>query len=405
MMQKIILSLLSLRKYDSIRTMRFTLAFFVFYFLHAPLEAQVQHRSIELGAYGGKILKIYNNFPERDMHSAVAITLSHWKPSLENNVFGRPESGLCLTLHRFGNDSILGYGMGVQYEMAFEQRLSNRLFLTQRIRPGLIYNTKPFDYIDNTKNIVTGANLAALVGVSIGLKYALSDRMSAKLDFSLWHSSNAHTRLPNVGMNSPLAAVSLQYKFYQNPDTITLPKCHRWKPNWSFIGFASYGVNQAGGTTRPVNGPSMTKWLGSAGVSYRFRTIHRLSLTVEAYHDNTYKLWNETMEWTESGDFAQASAIMLLAGHEFIYRRWGMLINAGVNLYNPSLHRIVTQVESESTINTVKRYVPGRIGVRYYFLQRGDRYDAFAQAAVKSNLGQADFFELGLGFNFSRLKN
>lgn len=402
-MEKIIQGLLSFRKYDSIRSMRSALNFLFLIFLTMASFSQVQHRSVELGAYGGKVMKIYNNFPQREMHSAVAITFSHWKPSLENSVFGSPESGVCLSIHRFGNDSILGYGIGAQYEMAFNQRLTKRWSLTQRIRPGLVYNTKPYHYIDNTKNIVTGAKFAAFMALSLGLKYDVSHRLSAKLDFSFWHSSNGHTRLPNVGLNSPLAMVSVQYKFYQNPDTFALLKCHRWKPNWSFIGFGSMGFNQAGGTTRPVNGPTLSKRLVSAGVGYRFRTIHRLSLSVEAYHDNTYRLWNETMEWTKSGDFFQASALMLMFGHEFIYKRWGMCINAGVNLYNPTLDRIIQRIESPSTMGIIKRYVPGRFAIRYYFIQgHNGSYLAFMQTGIKSNLGQADFFELGLGFNLSK---
>jgi hypothetical protein len=109
------------------------------------------------------------------------------------------------------------------------------------------------------------------------------------------------------------------------------------------------------------------------------------------------------MEWSDGNGILESSAVMLMVGHEFIYGRFGWIVNAGVNLYNPTLDRIINEVEQRSFSSVSKRYVPGRFAVRYYFnLPENSMAGTFIQLGVKSNLGQADFMEIGVGCLISK---
>lgn len=366
--------------------------------------AQVTDRYLEIGVLGGQMLDIYPNFPSRGLHKSVILSYAHRKSGLYNSLYRKPTAGVTLSFHDFGNPQILGYGVGLQFEMTFAQKLGERLSLIEKFRPGIVYSTNPYHHLKNTKNIVIGSHFSALMGTTLGLKYQLGDRLWSTLEGSIWHSSNGHTALPNVGMNSPLLMLSVQYRLSQGSDTsqnfIANPAEVRGK-QWSFILGLAYGINEAGGTTQPVNTPLYDKRLLSLGIGYRFRKIHRISLAIEGYYDQTYRLWNESQEWVDESASIQSSAIMLMFGHEFIYNRWALVINGGVNVYNPTLNRLITEVEANTTPNKIKRWVPGRFAIRHYLWQHNTTENAaYIQCGIKSNFGQADFLEFGLGFNF-----
>jgi hypothetical protein len=365
-------------------------------------KGQMQHRSLEIGGLAGQMLNIYPDFPARKAQTALLISYSHWRRSQANEDFHRPESGVCLSFHNFGNSNDLGYGVGLQYQITFHQKLSERLSLTECFRPGLIYNTKPYHYLSNTKNIVSGAPFSALIGASMGLNYKMTSSLSLNLEATLWHASNGHTGLPNVGMNSPMGMLSVQYRFDKSKiDTLKFTR-GSFDKKMGIVVMGSIGVNQAGGTTRPTNGQEYVKGLVSIGGSWRTRTTQRWTLTLDACYDQTYRLWNETQEWTSKNAFTESSAIILMLGHEWIYQHWSLISNGGLNLYNPTLGKIVGRVEEPNIANVIKRYVPGRFAVRYYFTHpwKSSR-SGFVQLGIKSNFGQADFVEMGLGWVIS----
>jgi hypothetical protein len=371
------------------------------------LQAQIQYRTIEVGALGGKMLDIYPNFPSRGLHRAVILSYSHLRDTQANRDFGRPTAGATLSFHDFGNAKVMGYGIGLQFEMTFAQRLTEKFYLIEKFRPGVVYSTKSFHYLDNPKNIVMGSSFAALMGATMGIRYSISKRLSTCLEASIWHSSNGHTALPNVGMNSPLAMISMRYVFSEDSVSVNHrgPGTNRFLSPWSLTIGGAYGINEAGGTNQPVNGPLYAKGLASIGVGYIFRRIHRVTLAMEGYYDNTYRLWNESQEWVKEDEFVQSSALMILLGHEFIYNRWALVINAGVNIYNPTLNRIVGDIEANTAPNKIKRWIHGRFAIRHYIWKpRKGRASLYAQAGIKSNFGQADFLEFGLGMTFKGSK-
>ncbi len=378
---------------------RLILLISVAYFLCLPLKGWSQLSAYEVGGMAGNMLDIYPGMPPHTLQKSAFGAMRWGSQSPYSELFGSPEHGVMASFHDLGNRSVLGYGIGLQYQVSFNQYLSRRWRTFERINVGGIFVTKPYDFLANPDNLVFGSHGSALISISAGVRYKLRQN-ALNLQASYWHSSNAHTALPNVGMNTPMLVLGFEHFFYIEDiyivDTTHVP--FSLPAQWGMIARIGLGRNEAGGTVRPTNGSKYHKQVIALGASYRYKTIHRLSFTVEAYHDQAYALWNETMQWSQNRRFLGASVLMCMVGHEFIFGHVGVVIQAGVNVYNPTLDKLIGEVERPTFSNKLKRYVPGRFAVRYYVNKDETNLGSlFLQAAVKSNMGQADFLELGLG--------
>ena len=363
------------------------------------LSAQFPWTTAEVGVMGGQILDIYPNMPATSLQRCAFGAVRWGGDSPYRELYGYPEHGVILSFQDLGNPSTLGYGIGLQYQVGFEKYISKRFRWTTRINVGGIYATRPYHFIDNPENIIFGSPFSALISASTGARYKFR-QLALSAHVSYWHSSNAHTVLPNVGMNTPMLMLGLE-RFFYIEDVFVVDTTHHpysLPPQWGLIIRGGFGINEAGGTIRPTNGSKYNQRLLAIGASYRYKTIHRLSFTLEGYHDEAYDLWNETMQWSQDSPFLGASALMFMVGHEYLYGHFGLVIQAGVNLHNPTLDHLIGEVEQDNFSNRLKARVPGRFALRYYVNK--DEYNLgslYVQAAVKSNMGQADFLELGIG--------
>lgn len=364
-----------------------------------------QKKAVQLNFAQGKILDIYPNFPERKNHGVGTIAYQWQRNSGYSASYGFAQNGVNLSFHDFGNRAILGLGIGLQYELQLHQHLTRKLQLIERIGMGGIWNTKPYHYATNPENIVMGSHLAALVSVAFGLEYRLIPTLNLSAEGMFWHSSNMHARLPNVGMNTPSFRVGLAYAFQTQNETITPSEKLNLPNQWELQTRFALGFNEAGGTARPVNTPLYWKQLLSLGVAYRFKSIHRVSVNLETYYDGANRIWNEALERDLAHPYLASSVVAIMFGHEFIYGHFGFVINAGLNLYNPTYDYLLSEIFESLSRGGLKKYVPGRFAMRYYFSLPEKHFASnFIQFGVKSHFTQADFLEMGIGMIISKPK-
>jgi hypothetical protein len=366
--------------------------------------SQGQWSAMEVGAMAGNMLNIYPNMPAHATQRAGFAAFRFGGRSPYRELYRYPEHGFIASFHDFGNTQQLGYGYGLQYQVSFNQYLSKRIRTFERLNIGGIYVTRPYHFIDNPGNNVFGTPFTALISASAGVRYKTA-RHAIALQASYWHSSNAHTALPNVGMNTPMLMLSIE-RFFYIEDVYVIDTTHKpmqLPSQWGMALRYGWGRNEAGGTVRPTNGGKYAKHLGSIAISRRYSTIHRATLSLEAYYDEAYALWNETMQWSRDRRTLGASVLMCMLGHEFIYGRFGLITQVGINIHNPTLDRLIGEVERPNAANILKRYIPGRFAMRYYLSKDEEAWNSpFIQIAVKSNMGQADFMEVGFGTLISR---
>jgi hypothetical protein len=90
-----------------------------------------------------------------------------------------------------------------------------------RLALGLGYLTKPFDRINNYKNLAIGSHLNAAVNLMFEARYRVNYYLTITTGISLQHFSNGSLKLPNYGLNIPLVNVGVAlrpFKANQNID-------------------------------------------------------------------------------------------------------------------------------------------------------------------------------------------
>lgn len=365
--------------------------------------SQAQKSAVEVDFSSGKILNIYPDFPERDAHRIVGLTYQWQRNTAYSANYGFAQNAFKLTLHDFGNPNVLGYGIGLQYELRLHQNLTKRWRMIEHIGLGGIFNSKPYHYLSNQENIVMSSPVAALISAAYGFEYHAFDRFYISTEGVFWHSSNMHTSLPNVGLNTPAIRVAMRYAISAEVPQDQFAERLSLKNTWGIQARLAIGYNQAGGTARPVNTPLYWKQLAAIGMSYRFKSIHRISLDLEAYYDGANRVWNESLDRTLDHPAWESSVVVLMLGHEFTYGHFGFIVNAGLNVHNPTYTYLLENgFDNVSRVN-IKKYIPGRVAMRYYFnLAERNKTSTFLQFGVKSHFTQADFLEFGIGMLISK---
>lgn len=356
---------------------------------------RAQHNSsLEVNSGAGKMLDIFINFPQRTLHQQLSLCYGWQGSGAYAEAYGNNENQVRLSLHDFGNDTVLGHGVGLQYQLRIKKE-QKHIAGFMSFGFGGVYCTNSYDFLSNRSNIVLGSKFQALVSGELGMLLQLNPSWQLGASASIWHSSNMHVQLPNVGLNTPMFNGHVKYNWSHNAK-VDSNKGIENQSEWNVR--CGWGLNEAGTTIRPTNGPKYNKYIAVIGYSYRFRTIHRVSIDLEAYYDQAYRMYNEIGLDELKHPRMQSSAVMLMLGHEFIYNHFGLVVHAGINVYNPTINYLYRELFSDGGYS-LGQLIPLRLAARYYFLlPENNRVAPYLQFGVKSNFGLADYMELGLGF-------
>lgn len=358
---------------------------------------------LDVSYHRGPILKIYPSFPDNKNSYSIQ-TAIRWKRKGKKSwhkLYKFPETGVKLTYLSTGNSGILGSGFGLQYQIQFDKQLSPKLSFVQSIGLGGMYFDKPYDYINNPENIAIGNELSFLVDVTLKLSYSINPNWNVYTGVGFSHNSNGHTTLPNVGINIPHVLAGVQYalasKKHIDLDTARI----RFKKYGAGLR-VGFGWNEFGNSTAPTNGPKYPIYLLAFQGYYRFNPHQKLLLGTELYYNTGYRQYLISQEVTDLEENVEnASALLLFVGHEYLYGKFGLVIQGGINLHNPFLKYWINAQDEISSSDKIKIHVPGRIGVNYYFTSPfNSKLNPYVGIHVKSNLGQADFAEITFGISY-----
>jgi hypothetical protein len=89
-----------------------------------------------------------------------------------------------------------------------------------RLALGLGYLTKPFDRINNYKNLAIGSHYNAAVNLMFEARYRLNYYISITGGISLQHFSNGSLKLPNYGLNLPLLNLGVALRPFKENQNI-----------------------------------------------------------------------------------------------------------------------------------------------------------------------------------------
>ncbi|HMT30634.1 MAG TPA: acyloxyacyl hydrolase [Bacteroidia bacterium] len=353
----------------------------------------------------GKMVRNYPEFPTIEKPALIASLkfsrhYNGYKPW--HRYYNNPVASLNLTGGSLGNNAVLGYFTGMMAEISFEKRINKSLFWAPRLSLGSAWFSNPYNENQNPENIVIGSSITFLASAELMLGYSVNHSTDLMAKFSILHASNSHFKLPNVGMNVPALSIGVRYKFSDSepwkPDSVKAT--YNKKPQLNFR--LALGVNESGSSTEPVNGPKYPVYLGSVYVARLFSPVNKVSAGIEAWYNKGVYDYIVSQDFYENDRHGKSICVALVFGHEFLMGHFGLLTTGGIYVYNPFYKERLKRNEIDGTKDKLKSIIPARLGVQYYLKNTfyNQTRNLFVGIYIKTNFGQADFLESGIGYMF-----
>lgn len=181
---------------------------------------------VEANMQYGKIYKHTRRFlPEVEKPSyAIELNLFQKTDTTKKwrHTFRQPQTGLAMSVRRFGNDNILGYGYGIMPFIHLPLwRTRSGFELQVRLASGVAFLPRHYDIVENPNNNVIAClvNNISSFGLRAQWRFTKYSVFSSSATFT--HYSTGDARLPNLGINVP--ALSVGYLHYFHPHPIIPP--------------------------------------------------------------------------------------------------------------------------------------------------------------------------------------
>ena len=368
------------------------------------------------------------NFPDRNLQIQGLVHLTQSSSQKEQEWALRlktPNTGLTLGYTNFGNNKRLGGAYTLMPFIEFHNFKSTRW--TTKLGLGASYFTKKFDFDSNFDNRAVSTDLTWSFRAFTYYTFLKTPSIQWRAGLGLFHHSNGHTRLPNNGYNSFLLSIAADI----HPPTISDAPTPFAKPERTRYNYLTFrkGVGQnVFNDGFPFNNKKEVYTL-SAEYGKVFNKILRIGVggfyrVYEHYYD--YINDNEFLV-REGQRFASlrenpwysASNIALYTRGELLLNHIGIELMLGVNLHKPAYQvdwylnegwdfapREIPDYWVFGEFNSkykLKEIFTTRLGLNYY-LKGTDiftQHNFVAGIHINTNLGQADFTEISLGYVYS----
>jgi len=135
--------------------------------------------------------------------------------------FNYPNIGLTLFYCGLGNNPELGVAYALMPLINFPLLKNHTFTLGFRFALGIGYVTNRFDRLTNYKNLAIGSHFNAAVNLMIETRFRINRTFSISAGISLQHFSNGSLKLPNNGLNAPMANIGIAYRPF--PENRNIP--------------------------------------------------------------------------------------------------------------------------------------------------------------------------------------
>ncbi|MEO5569975.1 MAG: acyloxyacyl hydrolase [Bacteroidia bacterium] len=372
---------------------------------HSFTQNFLKPEYVEGNFNAGSILKNHPQFPPVEQPSFVGgihicSKFDGAKPWHKN--YNYAEFGFNVIFGNIGNKNVLGNVAAVIPEILFPHRLSEKFKLTVSVGIGISYFNKPYNQVSNPENIVIGSHLTFCAMAAVSLEYKVKDNFSVMLRPCLYHSSNSHTSLPNVGMNLPLIGIGIKYFLRDPASIIKSDSSGGYDKNIHFNMRLGLGVNEQGGSTGPANGPKYPIYIASFFVTKNISLVNKLQMGIEGWYNTGVYDYITSEGFYDANEHLKSGALVFFIGHEFLLGHFSLVTQGGIYIYNPFYRDKLKSQSETSVMEKFKTLIPARLGYQYYFFDATvkHRHNLFLGIYIKTNLGQADFLDMGAGYTF-----
>jgi hypothetical protein len=336
-----------------------------------------------------------------------------WKQQL-----GFPETGLTFSYVQLGNATYLGSAYTLTPFVNFKvfRAWSSRYQL--KVGLGASYFTHLYDPLNNPNNKAISTRFTW--GFRTNMYYQLWEKKAfdLKLGLGYFHNSNGHTRLPNNGLNTFLVSLYSQLNF--NKKEATSSVTHPITATRQSYYTSRFGLGRRVLSIYDNAAKDVYTMAVSSGVIYN----KSFKLGAGMY----YRLYKDYYDYIQengavvaslypnfrNNPLQYASTIGISGSGELLFSHVGVELEMGINLYKPA-YAFDWQINEEkykdgamqlgelTTYYKIKKTISTRLGVKAYLLNTdiAPRHNLFLGAFINANLGQADFTELTLGYQYA----
>lgn len=375
--------------------------------------------------YFGKTLEANTGFPKTSLQTGAVFSMG----SLNKNnsaawvkQLGQPKSGLSLSFTDFGNSSKLGraYSLIPYLEFGLLKKKTDRLNLA--IGVGGAYIDTQFSNETNPFNRAISTKINWAFRSILYYNIIEQSKMDWRLGLGYFHHSNGHTRLPNQGLNSLLLSISTMIPSQKTAkhSLSEKEKSHNEHSKQTFLSFQT-GIGQNVLSELDITKREVYTFTASAGtvINKTFKFGGGLYYRfLEGYYDyikDDGELISEQVPHFKENPYKYATNFGFFGSAELLLSHVGLEWNVGFNVYKPfykidyQLNQGYSFYDGEKTVfflaeldwyYEVKRTISSKLGLKYYIINtnKAPRNNVCIGIYINSNLGQADFTELSLGY-------
>ena len=368
------------------------------------------------------------NFPDRGLQKQVFIRFG-WQHTTQADAWAsylkNVKTGLSIGVADLGNSAQLGTIFTFQPFMEFKSFKSEKF--STSIGFGSSYITKKYNPTTHKFNRAVSTHLNWSFRLFLYYTLLESEAIDWRVGLGYNHNSNGHAKLPNQGYNSFLLSLGAELNPSKPSYKTSTPTERPVKSVSNYfscrLGYGQNVLSEAFGTKKSV-------YTLSSDYGKVYNSILKLGVGAyvrfyETYYDyisNNESLVQNGREFSDlnSNAFTNALNIGISVKGELVLNHIGIEIQGGINVFKPAYKvdwRInkgwgeVPKVIPESGGNfrlgdinedyyKIKRTISARLGLKYYLINttKTPTDNVFIGAFINSNLGQADFSELGIGY-------
>jgi hypothetical protein len=349
---------------------------------------------------------IVRNSPEVP-HNKMPIFLS-LNPSVQtrgrqewHQFMGYPRVGCKLTLGYLGSNQNLGYLFGLTPNMTFNAFPKHWYSPEVNLGLGIAYFNKPFDEESNPGNLYIGSPVTVMAEAAVQIQPRINEKTSLLAGLRVVHCSNSHYQVPNLGMNIITAYVGILINTKPliekpEPSMLNIPKSR------IHLNFRSgIGIHELAKTVGPVGTPKYAIYVNDIYLSKRYGKLSNVHAGLEVKYYNSFYNYIVDNDFYPEKKKIKATVFTAFLAHELMIKRFSLVTQGGINLYNKFYSDYMNQFLSERGFKLeLKKIFSTRLGVQYYLLDPKycSRTNVFLGAYIKANFGQADFicFQAGV---------
>jgi hypothetical protein len=376
---------------------------------YAQKSERINSHFIEPEYMIGKVIPANTNFTFPSTGYQQTFALNYGFTNNDTTKWGKyynhAETGFMLLYSNLGNNQVLGHQYSLLPFVSFRVFNVFKNPFKLKLGAGISYFTTRFDSLGNPQNEIVGSQFTWDVKVFLYKSIYKKRGFQLKLGLGFSHESNGHTRLPNLGVNSPMASISGQF-YNQKEDNYFKPtrvKRQNVSEKKYYITLEEgLGFHEQDETEGPQMGELKPVYSSdiSAAILFNKHIKLRAGFTYryyKVYYDHIIK--NQTEGLIDNPEWSSSNVSFYL-GNEFLMGHISIDVLLGVNLHKPFYRKFNPGTEVGLTL---QKTLLTRIGLNLYLIKthKLPKHNLFIGAHIKANMAKADYTDITIGYTFN----